>query len=78
RNPLHKPQKFLPSFTHELPSAAPSGVPRCISAPPVKGVLRLLSKSRNPFLAKTTPFLKKSVFSRNSNALHNFQNEKSA
>ncbi|MDO6504421.1 hypothetical protein Q4525_15890, partial [Shimia thalassica] len=46
---LHKPQKFLPSLTRELPSAAPSGVPRRISAPPVKGVLRLLSKSRKWF-----------------------------
>ena len=40
----------------------PSGAPWCISAPPVRGVLRLVQDTRKCFFAETSYFFKKGHF----------------
>lgn len=47
----------------------PSGAPLCISASPVRWVLRLVPKTRNPFFTKTSSFLQKPDFSIKISAL---------
>ena len=51
----------------------PSGAPLCASAPPVRGVLRLVTETRNPFFQEKCIFCDKPDFSHVLGGLRQFQ-----
>ncbi len=68
--PVSAASYCVPSETPEPQSVAPSGVPLCASAPPVRGYLRITPNTRNPFFAISSSFFEFSDFSHVLRGLH--------